>query len=144
MDITVKASSNSIQFTLPALNPSSGWQVNAVVGNTHGAFGTKTDQCGNRERLVDLSYNGEQKGYLKLTRYKPYGHLGHIEIEVYGHALLGDPTTNTPPVPALATICQLIKTADEMVAESEVGHLYVLPFPIKGEIIMGAHTVTVD
>jgi hypothetical protein len=160
MDITVKPSSNSIQFNLPLVSANanlpcpdsaavaaqqvdcSGWQVNAIVGNTSGAFGTKADHHGNRKRLVYLSYNGDQKGYLELTRYN--GYLGHIEIEPYGHALLGDPTTNTPPVPSLSTICQLIKAADELVAKSEVGHLYIIPFHIKGEITMGARTVTVD
>ena len=65
-------------------------------------------------------------------------------MEPYGHALIGDPTTSTPPVPPLETICQLIKAADELIAESEVGHLYLLPFPISGKVSMGAHTVTVE
>lgn len=138
IDITVKPSSNSIQFNLPA-DPDSGWQVTAIVGNTHGAFGSKADSWGNRERLVYMSYNSEQKGYLKLTKY-----YKDIKVEPYGHALIGNPTTNTPPIPPLATICQLIKAADELIVESEVGHLYLLPFPISGKVIMGAHNVTVE
>lgn len=137
MDITVKANSNSIQFNLPT-NPDSGWQVNAIVGNTHGASGTKTDNLGNRERLVYMSYNGEEKGYLKLTK------CGFINIELYGHALLGDPSTDTPPVPSVASICQLIKAADELVAQSEIGHLYLLPFAIRGKVQMGAHRITIQ
>lgn len=136
MNITVKPSSDSIQFNLPCPD-SSEWQVNAVVGNTAGASGTRADHLGNRERLVYMSYNGKQKGYLELTK------CGYIKIEAYGHALLGDPSTNTPPIPPLATICQLIKAADKAVAESEVGHLYLLPFPISGKVVMGSHRVTV-
>lgn len=102
-----------------------GWKVSSIYGRGDAVGIMPPHSFGNKEQIVFLSKWNKPVGYIRFIHVYPDN---YILIEPY--------LTEFADIQPLALI-QLIQSAITNILSSEVGYLFIQPFPLTGRFRVG-------